>query len=265
MRKGKERTDEGEREFVDWLGKLDFSMDITRAERAAREFRLPFERVLELYREYAETIDFQDFIRVHGQDLIVGVPVGFISSMRNNFDLVDDLRNFNDIDFEGFLKRILKRKFMLSASSVTNHAEAHKFYHPTGIILKSGKIYDASHRDLAAISQNGVRLRSTAGSDSFENLDKRADVAARVAEDNSHDYNEFIVGDYAPRGLFVNLDAIRHVAWSDGKFSVPRYKLDEKDTRLVLVGLKAVSSEYGLPVFGFRKGFGFSEIDPAKV
>lgn len=248
-----------EREFVSWLEAPDEFRGVTEVERKAGECGISFDRALELYRDHAQTSSVKDFRNRFGQEVVVGIPRGYISSMNNNRDMSHDLLYWRDIDFMGFLKRIVELKPMLSASSIPINARPHKFYHPIGVIFGDGEIYDASWNDLASCSRNGVRLRNC-NYDVSGNLNARLAHVARVADMDDRDYNELIVGRYTLRGLFVNRDAVG-VAPVDKK----RHLLTVAETMDSIEELKSASESFNLPVFGFRRGFGFSKINPENI
>jgi hypothetical protein len=204
------------------------------------------------YKEHARTLPISEFGRQEGLTLVHGVPYKSEREFLNNAQLHNG--QGASLSYLNFLKETLGNNFMLSASAVDKNSNRYReFFSPIGIVIGEGKIYDASSRDVASQSKKGARVAFfNVGSNTEGSVEARAREARRNPNGK---WNEYVVGDIKPRGIYFIRERIEQLKKSRSS-SADENKTPEQTIR----DLADFAKGQDLPLYEFREGEGFVQI-----
>lgn len=204
------------------------------------------------YKKHARTMKISDFERQHGRAIISAVPYKQTErEFLNNEQLRQGAARY--MSYADFIKANLQGDFMLSASAVDKYSEASEFFSPIGFVMEEGRIYDASAEDITSQSKHGSRIASgniVAARD--RSIEERA---AEALKNPRGFWNEYIIGDVKPRGLYFIKEGIeqrKHMKSNSAEENVS----PEETIR----ALARTAREHGLPLYEFKTGEGFTEV-----
>ena len=103
---------------------------------------------------------------------------------------------------------LITKRPWISASSIPPVTTGDELTRYAGVILKEGNILDASPEDFFSIAKEGELGRYRGKNDSGTEYLPVEDRVIKSLKAND-DYNEFIIKDYSPKGIYLNLDKIK--------------------------------------------------------
>lgn len=153
---------------------------------------------------------------------------------------------------KAFLDYINGEQPMLSVASMPSRGHENIMTRFAGIVIKEGKVYDASSGDMVSQANHGKKTR-------FRGMDEKGDAgfpietrAESALRRGSYRQNEFIVGDYKIGGLYFDSDHLRSLSAGNGL---------KKEEIVPQMAREAI--ERSLSLYEVTKK-GFKEVDPRK-
>ena len=202
------------------------------------------EELEKIYLERGKTVRISRFTR--DNVFFHSFPLGSHANLNTH-----DAEYNSKTPIRSFLDYISREQPMLSVASVhSSGVQETTMTRFAGIILKEGKIYDASSEDMVSQAHQGkkTRFRGTANFDSRIPIDIRTEGATKAG----YSHNEFIVGDYEIGGLYFDPNHLRIMSAENG--------LIKQD---IVPQIAQEALERGLPLYEVTKN-GFKQVDPKK-
>lgn len=158
---------------------------------------------------------------------------------------------FHEFSAHETYEQIKKNNPPLSASLLVKESDHGKAYSPHGIILKKGVIHDAGPSgDMVTTPYNGIRI-SKFSYGQTEGVHKGLESAVQAAKRPSQNWesNELSVTDYEIGGFYMAEDPT-------GERTNQTLSYQQKQA------LARLAKEEGLPLYEFKQGTGFTEVNP---
>jgi hypothetical protein len=268
---------------------------------------ITMEQAADFYRNNTRTIPLKNVEQKYGVTFVSAIPYqGTRRAFGSNYDLTKNHgAGAPNLNYKDFLETQIKGGLTISASTVDKNAKDRDFFSPIGVILEKGKIYDASHLDLESRNLNNGRIAGMNRDDesiglikrkspSEQSLEERVDGAINM--DTSNNFNEFIIGDYSPKGIYFIRKGVGRFfhevdekdapvfSYIGEKLSPILYRKTLKSSRYdalmgrmgnlnegektdfreqreeVITNLSNIAKKYNLPLYEFVEGKGFIKI-----
>ena len=188
-----------------------------------------------------------------GTYIVHGIPADSTSGSLENNLCIDKSKNQT---WKDFLAIVLEHTPTLSCSSVTSTSAPIEMYSRVGVILKNGKVLNARSKDGISVTYSpDVKLML---GDNGETLQERVTTAITNKRGR---YNELIVGEPEVEGLYFS-DGVSHLGGN--MVSNQPFLQSEAETNAAIRELAQISLARNLPLYKFKQGSGFVQVNPRK-